>query len=223
MPSERSARAKSRPAEILVTRFSTATRAGTSSPLLVVPAAELAVVVPAPGPHRAIGPKGQAELLAGRHLRDDPGQAPHLDRRGPVGSGAVAERAVAVEPPGRDCAVGSHRQVMGPSGRDLNHVASGRDVAVQRPEGGRGPVAELTPRVVAPARHEVGNGGRDGDPGLGRDGRPGARQGECQRGTAGQPPRSPQNLHRFPPNAWYVRRATARGRGGSTVKLRYSG
>ena len=37
MPSERSARAKSRPAEILVTRFSTATRAGTSSPLLVVP------------------------------------------------------------------------------------------------------------------------------------------------------------------------------------------
>jgi len=71
-------------AEILVTRFSTATRAGTSSPLLVVPRPSWPWSFrPRPTPcHRT---EGQAELLAGRHLRDDPGQAPHLDRRGPVG------------------------------------------------------------------------------------------------------------------------------------------
>ena len=104
MPSERSARAKSRPAEISVTRFSTATRAGATSSLLIVPRPSWPGRC-APGPHRAVGPQGQAELAAGRHL-DDSGQALHLDRREPVGGGAVAQLARAVEPPGRDGAVG---------------------------------------------------------------------------------------------------------------------
>jgi hypothetical protein len=60
MPSERRARPNLRPAEILVMRFSTATRAGATPSLVMMPRPQLAVVVLAPGPDRAVGPQGQA-------------------------------------------------------------------------------------------------------------------------------------------------------------------